>query len=89
MVGVDRDRLKADPRVPLAEGRDHHVDFLLSGALILLRGLKLPGEESHRVHGPIRARVAPVIVALLEGGAYGEVDPVRFHVKPTVRLDNE
>ena len=89
MVRVDRDRVEADPQVPLAQGRDHRVGFLLSGAPILLRGLEFPGEESHGVHGPSRARATPVIVALLEGGANGKVGRVHFYVKRAVRLDNE
>ena len=89
MVGVDRDRLEADPRVPLAEGRDHRVGLLLSGAPILLGALELPGEESYGVHGPSRARATPFIVALFEGGTDGEVGRIRFHVKRAVRLDDE
>ena len=89
MIGVDRDRLEADPRVPLAEGRDHRIGLLLSGAPILLRGLELPGEESYGVHGPNRARATPILVALLEGGADGEVGRIRFHVKRAVRFADE
>ena len=89
MVGVDRDRLEPDPLVPFAEGRDHCVGLLLSGAPVLLGGLELPGEESYGLHGPSRARATPVIVALLEGGADGEVGRVCFHVKRVFRLEYE
>ena len=89
VVRVDRDRLEADPRVPLAEGRDHRVGLLLSGAPILLRGLEFPGEESYGVHGPDRACATPIPVALLEGGADGEVGRIRFYVKRAVQFDDE
>ena len=89
MVGVDRDRLEADPRVPLTEGPDHCVGLLLSGAPILLRGLELPGEEGYGVHSPDRTSATLILVALLESGANCEVGRVLLHVKRAVRFDDE